>query len=94
MRGRSFAHAIICPSMIIRRSLTEDMASFESKLDAFLEIYEKLKSVENEEAFLKEFIVRECSPSLVRCVFCVAVSASLNAGDEVLRRVYVPSTCQ
>ena len=38
-----------------------DMSSFESKLEAFLEIYEKLKSVENEEAFLREFIVRECS---------------------------------
>ena len=37
------------------------MSSFESKLEAFLENYEKLKSVENEEAFLREFIVREFS---------------------------------
>ena len=34
------------------------MASFESKLEAFMETYDKLKSVENEEAFLKEFMVR------------------------------------
>lgn len=34
------------------------MASFERKLEAFLDSYEQLKSVENEEAFLKEFMVR------------------------------------
>lgn len=34
------------------------MATFESKLELFLENYEKLKKVENEEAFLKEFMVR------------------------------------
>ena len=33
------------------------MSSFEEKLEAFLEEYQQLKSVENEEAFLKEFMV-------------------------------------
>lgn len=33
------------------------MASFERKLEAFLEHYEQMKSVDNEEAFLKEFMV-------------------------------------
>ena len=33
------------------------MSSFESKLGAFLENFEHMKSVENEEAFFKEFMV-------------------------------------
>ena len=33
------------------------MSSFESKLGAFLENFEQMKSVENEEAFFKEFMV-------------------------------------
>lgn len=33
------------------------MASFERKLETFLEHYEQMKSVDNEEAFLKEFMV-------------------------------------
>lgn len=33
------------------------MASFERKLEAFLDNYAQMKSVENEEAFLKEFMV-------------------------------------
>lgn len=39
------------------RPTKETMASFERKLEAFLENYEQMKSVENEEAFLKEFMV-------------------------------------
>ena len=37
------------------------MASFEEKVEAFLDNYDKLKSVENEEAFLKQFMVRSNS---------------------------------
>ena len=42
------------------------MASFEEKVEAFLDNYDKLKSVENEEAFLKQFMVR--SNSVCVCV--------------------------
>ena len=35
------------------------MASFSGKMDAFLREYEGLKTVENEEAFTKEFMVSE-----------------------------------
>ena len=33
------------------------MSSFESKLGAFLENFEQMKNVENEEAFIREFMV-------------------------------------
>ena len=35
------------------------MASFMKKMESFLETYEKLKVVANEEAFLREFVVSE-----------------------------------
>ena len=38
------------------------MSSFEGKLEAFLENFEHMKSVDNEEAFFKEFMVGARQP--------------------------------
>ena len=48
------------------------MSTFAGKLEAFLQNYDELKSVENEEAFLKEFMV-SCKISSYRqsCMYCI-----------------------
>ena len=46
------------------------MSSFEGKLEAFLENFEHMKSVDNEEAFFKEFMVGARQP-LVCIYVCI-----------------------
>lgn len=58
----------------LKASSRETMASFERKIEAFLEYYDEMKSVENEEAFLKEFMV---SATVLPCPLCIVPVVTL-----------------